>query len=77
MDDVSAWDVVRQIMRDKGKTQRQVSRTMGLSDNYLSRKLAEGSSPSVQTLSRVLRSVGGWHVAIINDDGSRVYRLDR
>lgn len=77
MDETRAWDVVREIMRDRGRTQRQVSRTMGKSDNYLSRKFAEFGSPSVRTLAQALRALGGWHVAIVNDDGSEIYRLDR
>lgn len=72
------WAAVRQIIEDRNMTMAQVSRRLGKSEKYLS--VVTGStrrrSPSVKTVSEILRSVGGWHVEIVADDGSQSFRVE-
>lgn len=73
---MTAWEIVRDLIRAKGLSQKQIARRLGRSDNYIGAKIAQRNVPSVSLICEVLRAVGGYRLAVVDERGKVVALID-
>lgn len=69
---MTAWEIVRDLIKAKGLSQKQIARRMGRSDNYVGAKIAQGNVPSVSLYREILRAIGGYRLAVVDERGTVV-----
>lgn len=67
---MKAQDVMRYMVDMCGKSQRAISRDMGLGDTYISSSLAQGAKPTLDTVARVARATG-YRLVLEDEDGTQ------
>lgn len=73
---MTAWEIVRDLIRAKGLSHKQVAKRMGRSDNYIGAKIAQRNVPSVSLFCEVLRAVGGYRLAVVDERGKVIALVD-
>lgn len=68
---MDAKNLIRYMVDNSDKSQRAISAEMGKSPNYLGASMAQGSSPTLDTVARVAR-VTGCRLFLEDADGNRV-----
>lgn len=68
---MNANNLIRYMVDNSDKSQRAISTAMGKSPNYLGASMAQGSTPSLDTVLLVAR-VTGCRLFLEDADGNRV-----